>query len=291
MTHTPARTRYAALALAVLSTPALVALTPAAQAAVTGSATVSATYGCSVPLIGAFDLPVEFALTAAPDGSATRITASGGRPTLPLDSAVTLTNVSSTLRATVDGAAVTLKSSVPSLTATPNVPLDLPALTGTANPTGSTLAFTPGAFSMQLTYSGFPVTITCSLNGTAPTVTLGSTVPRPPAPQPPAVGKPTLTASLTKKVQKVGGKPATVKVRLARTSSAHAQPAGTVTVKVGKRKLTKRSVTAGTSFSVKVPKNLKKGRHTVTVSFSPTAAARAAGVRATSTRVVLRVKR
>lgn len=294
MTHTPARTRSAAIALAVLSTPALVALAPAAQAGVIGSAKVSTTYDCSV-LGQAFDLPVEFTVTGDADGSTTRISASGGRPTLPLDSALTVTNVTSTLQAKVDGRDVGLSSTVASLTAQPHQPLDLPALTGSASTSGKSFTFTPGAFSMSLTVGVFPATIACTVKGTAPTVTIGSTTPVPPLvgdPVPaPKVGKPSLTVSLTKKTQKRLGKPAKVKVRLAAASAAHSRPAGTVVVRVGKKKVATRKVTRSTSFSVKLPKNLKVGRHSVKVTFTPSKAAHTLGVRASTKKMSVRVKR
>ena len=288
-----AATTSATLAGALLASAPLVA--PAATAAVTGSATVSASYSCSV-LGQRFDLPVDFSLTAAPSGRSTTLTASGGRPTLPLDAPLTITKVTSTLAAQVDGRPVTLSGTVPSLTATPNTPIDLPSLTGTVDVPGPTLTFSPGAFSMALTAYGFPASITCSLPGTAPTVTVGTASTSVDVPRTGELRTVPARLSLTpaaksvkrKAVRKRGAK-ARVKITLKGPAQRRLEPVGTLVVTVGKKRIRTMRTTRATVLRVQLPRTLAPGKHRVRATFRPSGLAKSSGVGTVSRSVVVRV--
>lgn len=92
---------------------------------------------------------------------------------------------------------------------------------------------------------------------------------------------------LTKKVQRVGKAPAKVRVRLKGKVSGVA-PAGRVTVKVGRKVLTRRKVNGKATFRVALPRKLKPGRHTVVVTFAPT---KGSAYARTTARVKIRVRR
>lgn len=305
MKHTPARVRTAALGTTALVAPLLVLAGPSTQAAVTGSATVSATYTCSNNLTAdTYEMPLDLDITAAPSGTATRLTVAGGRTTL--DDSLTVSRISSTLTATAGGTATQLTGSASNLVITAGKPFTLPSLTGTVAAAGTSLVFTPGAFTMSLTVSLFTVKLSCAVRGTAPSVTIGTTptlpttppvtaTPSPTAkPTPPvllAARKARVTAVLAKRTVRVGGKRARVSVRVLRRSTAYSQPSGTVKVAVRGRTVATKKVAAGRTVTLSLPKRLKTGRHSVTVAFTPSRTSHAAGHRASSAKVVLRVKR
>lgn len=143
----------------------------------------------------------------------------------------------------------------PSPTAEPTAPTAPPTTTPTSTPTN-----TPTPTAGPTTE---PTTAPTTTPSTAPTAD----------PTPPLLHLPRVSARLSKKTQRVGRKPATVLVTL-KPSRAGAAPAGKVKVTVGKRKVrtvtvsaksARRIGTKGRTLRIKLPKNLKPGRHTVKV--------------------------
>ena len=276
---------------------------PSASAAVTGSTTVRASYACSV-LGQEFDLPVEFDLSATPSGGRTVLTASGGRPTLPLDSPLTIRGVTSTMAVTVNGRSTTLSARSAELTAHPGVPLDLPSLSGTVDVPGPTLTFRPGTFSMTLTAYGIPASISCDPRGEAPTSTLGGTPPvpdgntTPPPASKPAEGPRTVPARLGLKpaaksvkrsaVRKRGTK-ARVRITLKGPAQRRLEPVGTLVVTVGKKKVRTMRTSRATVVRVQLPRTLGPGKHRVRATFQPSGPAKASGVGSVRRSVVVRV--
>lgn len=294
---TSRRTRVAALVALAVAAPALsaVALTgnaPSNTPGTTGPTMLAAAYECTNNInTDVTELPVN-ADVEATRTSAERVdlTVSTGKLDFDLGSQTPNVALASRMDLVVDGTPTHVSGSS-TVTLDPDNPPDFPVATGTATSTGATLTLVPGDLTIDIRVAGFPVTLACTAKGTAPTVTVPvddpAATPEPTTAPSPRV-KPGLTAKLTKKVQRVGRKPARVVVRVQRPKGATARPAGTVRVKVGKRVLTTRKVTGATRFRVTLPRKLTPGRHRVTVKFTP---AKGSGYLPRTTKVRVRVKR
>lgn len=143
-------------------------------AAQASSATYDTSYTCTSSLrqIKQFNFPMKATVSARLANGVTGVEVPGGSPVLSEDTTLNNLAFTSTLDARVDGSAVQLRSSG-TISIKPNQPVPLPTLVGTTRTaTGPTLAFVPGKLVMVLRVSGITVTLTCNLNGTAPTVTV-----------------------------------------------------------------------------------------------------------------------
>lgn len=252
-----------AAALLVPGTTASLAATPA-----------SLSYTCLpeasfiVPSPTEFEMPVDAVFEADADGQLVHLSMSTGRPVIPDITSDLSVTMSSSMAASVDGAAVTLAGRR-DVTIKPDTPTDLPVLKATVTNPNATLAFTPGPMTVTFTVALFTVTIRCTPASTPVVqVAVDGREDGPTTSPTPKPTKPVLTARLTKKTQRVGKAPAKVHVTIAGTSTGMT-PAGQVRTKVGKKMVARRKVTSAISFRVALPKKLKPGRHKVVVTFVP----------------------
>lgn len=182
-----------AAALLVPGTTASSAATPASL-----SYTCLPVASAIVPSPTEFEMPVEAVFEARADGEVVQLSMSTGRPVIPDITSDLSVTMSSSMAASVDGAAVTL-SGRRDVTIKPDTPTDLPVLKASVTTPNATLAFTPGPMRVQFTYLLWTVAINCTPTSTPVTTVSvdGRTAPPPPTPTPQPTPTPTPTVAPT----------------------------------------------------------------------------------------------
>lgn len=263
----------AALATTAALTVALLAPVATAQTA-PATTGLKASYTCQIthfffPDAEPFPLDVDAQVSAVRTDGRVDLELSMGRPVLAVEDTLEDVRLDSSLSTDINGTAATLTGGG-TVTLGPGLPVDLPVLTGSLTTTASALTLTPGPLTVTVTVATFKVPMECTTTAGAVTVPVtdpGAT----PAPDRVTKKAPTLKVSLTKKSQRVRKAPAKVKVVVGRASGTTVAPKGRIRVTVGKRTVTTKAVAGARTLKVALPRNLKVGRHTVRVVFTPTA--------------------
>lgn len=140
--------------------------------AATEPRTLNAPYECTNSFAGDVDDLQVNADVEATRTSTDRVTlaVSTGPLTLDLGQSPNVA-LASRMDLVVEGTSVQV-SGRSTVTLDPADPPDFPVATGTATATGTTLTLIPGDLTIDVTVSGFSVSLNCRVKGTAPTLTI-----------------------------------------------------------------------------------------------------------------------